>query len=133
MFIGRSRIFLPAEEAHQPLADRVVRVARLNYLPRREGAHRVANLNLRPVIARVCNPSAHRGICRKIMIADEKLALCDLWYLAVTNGEMSRLRNTIRTGREPNLPVDLLRQASLPCKLFSYRPAGVDRLRRVAR
>jgi hypothetical protein len=105
MPVGRRRVFLPAEQTHQLLADRIARISALYDLADREGAHRVANFDARPVGAGVGDPSARRRVAGKIVVLNEKFVFGDGRNVAVPNVKVLGLRNAVRTRLEPNLPV----------------------------
>ena len=77
MPVGRRRIFLPTEQAHQLLADPITRVSALDDLADCKGAHRVANFDAGPIGAGVGDPSARRRVAGKIVILNETFALCN--------------------------------------------------------
>src|SRR5271167_4093656 len=105
MLVGRGRVFLPTEQTHQLLADRVAMVSALDDLADRKGAHRVANLDAGPIGAGVGNPSARRRVAGKIMMSNQKLALGNRGNVAVRDVEIFSLRNPVRTRFKPNLSV----------------------------
>jgi hypothetical protein len=75
MPVGRRRVFLPAEQAHKSLADRIARISALNDLADGEGAHRVANFDAGPIGAGVGDPSARSRVAGKIVILNEEFGL----------------------------------------------------------
>src|ERR1700722_7393826 len=103
MLVGRGCVFLPTEQTHELLADRIPRVSALDDLADRKGAHRVANLDAGPIGAGVGNPSARRGVAGKIVVLNEKLALRDRGRIAVSNVKIFSLRNSVRARLQPNL------------------------------
>src|SRR5580692_11597089 len=105
MLVGRGRVFLPTEQTHQLLADRVARVSALDDLADRKGAHRIANLDAGPIGAGVGNPSARRRVAGKIVILNEKFALGDRGNMAVSNVKIFSLWNSVWTRLEPNLSI----------------------------
>src|ERR1700733_13426288 len=100
MLVGRGRVFLPTEQTHQLLADRVARVSALDDLADRKGAHRVADLDAGPIGAGIRNPSARRRVAGKIMISNEKFALGNRGNMAVPDVEIFSLRNPVWTRLE---------------------------------
>ena len=77
MPLGRRGVFLPAEQSHEFVADRIARISALNNFADGEGAHRVANFDAGPIGAGVGDPSARRRVAGKIVILNEEFALVD--------------------------------------------------------
>src|SRR5579872_6422126 len=105
MPIGRSGIFLPAEQAHQLLTNRVARVLALNNLADRESAHGIANFDTRPIGAGVSDPPARGGVTGKVVVLNEEFALGEGRNIAIPNVEVFSLRNAVGARLKPNLPI----------------------------